>query len=649
MAPNWKNVRSLNRRWVFICAMLVGSIIAAIWHSPVGTLIDIRLVHHIQFRCRDLLGMTPEIDRRLKIYAFDDRTLSKTKSWVLSLTQWAKILDSLSANDPRAVVIDQLFSMVPGEREEVTRAKELISALPLRVITGAFLTPPQSKIPYREEVERKHFSAPWATPRNDTEQQPDGSDISALPITDAGGFHVYGPQSELQSALKRFGHLMYSGMNTISPFMKLDSEHVVPHASFLLSSDLRTNGKEIFSDGVQIPLRRDGTLPVNFISTSVFYGQGRVKTMHQLLNIVDNGQRSTLVNPGDVVLILPHMYTGHTDFSMTPYGQMPAGLILAATLNSVLTGNWVRTDQFGVVWIILLALGGGILASRLSGLPFWLSLAGAVSGVSLIGILLFAYQNVLVDWFPTVLAFSGTAIAVFAQKSRVSERVSRMLQSSFEGVIPETRMSEILETLTSIDVTAREANASIMFIDIVAFSKTTETFPSQKVFEELREVHQSLGATIHKFGGMIDRSLGDGALVYFGVDITDRSGKIRAEDHAVSALRCAVAIQQLNRATCEQRATAGQPIYPLRIGINTGKAFFGDIGTANRVDFTAIGVNVNFAKRLESSSTPHGICISESTYHLVGTESDFGPGKFERVEIVVKHAEQSMSAYSYLG
>ena len=651
-SSKWKNARPVSAKWAVTCALLCAIVVSALWYSPLGRLVDTRVVDHFQFWVRDAVGKTPKIDARLKIYAFDDRTLSKTRSWVLSVAQWSQILETLAASEPLSIVIYQMFSMVPGTPEEIEEAVRRISTLSLKVVTGGFLTPPAAIIPYRDMLEPDRFLPPWIPANESSKDGENAGDFNlapALPLADASAFNIYGPQKDLLPALKHIGHLMYDGSNSIKPFLKIDDRHLVSHASFLAGKPLKATAQSISIDNVIVPIRRNGTLPVNFVSASAFYSQGRVKTMHQLLDIAALGERSTKVMAGDVVLILPHMYTGHTDFAMTPYGQMPAGLVLASSINSVLTGQWVKSDSLGLVWIALLSLAGAFIALRSAGILVWVGGVLVCLLWALAGIGAFVYGNQLIDWFPAILSYSISSIAVFSKKSLSADRVTRLLKSSFEGVIPQDRMNEIISSYSTIDLKPRELTASVMFLDIVGFSKTTESLSSQMVFEDLREVHSRIGKIIHQYGGMIDRSLGDGVLVYFGVDLTDHERNMRVEEYAVRALQCAVEIQRQNQEICLRRSAENKSTYPLRIGINTAKAFFGDIGTSSRVDFTAIGVGVNFAKRLESACAPHGVCISQATYTFVGSQVEYGPAKFERMQIEIKHVAEPVTVFAYIG
>jgi adenylate cyclase len=153
---------------------------------------------------------------------------------------------------------------------------------------------------------------------------------------------------------------------------------------------------------------------------------------------------------------------------------------------------------------------------------------------------------------------------------------------------------------------------TILFSDLRGFTALSETMPSEEVVQLLNDYHAHMVDAIFRFGGTLDKYLGDGIMAYFNAPLGQ-------EDHATRALSCALAMQDELRKFNETRARRGQPVLRMGIGVHTGPAVVGDIGAPQRREFTAIGDPVNLASRLESLTKEKDtdIIISGSTEKLL--------------------------------
>jgi class 3 adenylate cyclase len=169
----------------------------------------------------------------------------------------------------------------------------------------------------------------------------------------------------------------------------------------------------------------------------------------------------------------------------------------------------------------------------------------------------------------------------------------------------------MLRNLDKLDLEVKERLVTVMFIDVVAFSSIVENQDPREAFVQLRSLLTWLSHKINTHGGIVDKTLGDGLLCYFGHEF--QANAATPANHALQAVTCALEIQNENLANIVAARDEKVPLYPLRIGINTASVIMGDIGMMQRIDFTAIGAGVNFAKRLESACDIHSVMISQST------------------------------------
>jgi adenylate cyclase len=155
----------------------------------------------------------------------------------------------------------------------------------------------------------------------------------------------------------------------------------------------------------------------------------------------------------------------------------------------------------------------------------------------------------------------------------------------------------------------RQMDISVLFADIRGFTTLSENLPPPEVVEILNQYLESMGEQIFAHGGTLDKYMGDGMMVLFGAPLEQ-------PDHAERAVRAALAMQQAAAQVSHERGEVEWDMV-YGIGITTGPAVVGHIGSKRRLDYTAIGDTVNLAARLEGKAPPGAIYISQATYDAV--------------------------------
>lgn len=147
---------------------------------------------------------------------------------------------------------------------------------------------------------------------------------------------------------------------------------------------------------------------------------------------------------------------------------------------------------------------------------------------------------------------------------------------------------------------------SILFMDFCNFTPLAQNFAPDQLLQLLNAYFAELATAIFENGGYMDKIMGDGFMALFSVPST-------LPDHATMAVRAAL---QMRRQLIRKNQLHEVPMN-IRVGIHTGEAVVGNIGTPRLMNYTAIGETVNFAKRLEESSEPGQILISSTTRGLL--------------------------------
>ena len=209
------------------------------------------------------------------------------------------------------------------------------------------------------------------------------------------------------------------------------------------------------------------------------------------------------------------------------------------------------------------------------------------------------------------------------QKKIADEAKQEALEKSAELEILSAKLArylspQIYEQIFSgnqdADVTSKRKKLTVFFSDIVGFTDITEHLESEELTSLINFYLNEMSTIALKYGGTIDKYIGDAILIFFG----DPETKGYAED-ATNCLKMAIEMQQkMQELTNVWGKNFGlKTVLSIRIGINTGFCTVGNFGSENRLDYTVIGSPVNLASRLESSAQPNKIIVSEETYLLV--------------------------------
>jgi adenylate cyclase len=162
---------------------------------------------------------------------------------------------------------------------------------------------------------------------------------------------------------------------------------------------------------------------------------------------------------------------------------------------------------------------------------------------------------------------------------------------------------------------------TIFFSDIVSFSEITDSVEPELLSEVLNQYLNRMSDIAMKWGGTIDKFIGDAIMVFFG-DPEFIDDVTHAQNCAKMALDM---LEELKKLRMQWREIGMFQMLRVRMGINTGYCTVGNFGSNNRMEYTIIGGQVNIAARLESIAEPDSIYISHSTLTLIQdiTECEF--------------------------
>lgn len=290
--------------------------------------------------------------------------------------------------------------------------------------------------------------------------------------------------------------------------------------------------------------------------------------------------------------------------------------IHATAVASLLTGETTRVLGSAPLWAFNLVLTWGVIVIVLNARPFPATtlalLAGA--GTALMAGFLFATHLVWMRFVSTELALLLALPAAFAHGLLRERRAKAALMDLFGRYVSPEVAEEIWRRREEIVLAGEERVATVLFSDIRGFTNLTAGKPSAEVLAWLNEYLTAMSAVVKKHGGFLNKFMGDGMMVVFGVPLS-KGAEADARRAVEAALEMLERLKDLN-----SRNDGIQPSLRIGIGIHTGPLTAGNVGSPDRLEYSVIGETVNMASRLEGESKKFpgtSIVMSERTHELV--------------------------------
>ncbi|WP_119304626.1 adenylate/guanylate cyclase domain-containing protein [Dongia deserti] len=289
---------------------------------------------------------------------------------------------------------------------------------------------------------------------------------------------------------------------------------------------------------------------------------------------------------------------------------IPGVFIHAQAVNDLMRGELAR---FWPGWAVLLACT--VMAT--GGSVFSIFLRAQTASLLLAGTLLLwlagTVASASVDWFAPLLGGVTAAVAAFliglGLRTFVIDRERRRMALALSRYLDVHLAQKLMESDQPPELGGEAREVTVWFSDIAGFSTLAEKMDAKELVTELNAHFAMIGQAIEAEGGIIDKYVGDAVVAIFGA-------LVPLPNHAAAAMRAALKVQE------KLRAEAGKAgAFRIRIGLNTGSCVVGNVGSINRINYTAIGDAVNVAARLEAANKELGTSIlaSESTVRAAGT------------------------------
>lgn len=270
----------------------------------------------------------------------------------------------------------------------------------------------------------------------------------------------------------------------------------------------------------------------------------------------------------------------------------------------------------------------------------------AVGGVAVeTGLGLAAFMaGIVPPLLPALIAGAVAYAVVYAYRFLVEDRAKRWITSMFGRYVSPEVVSRLAADPSAIALGGTTRTVTVFFSDIAGFTTISERLADrpQLLVEILNRYLTVMTTTVEKHGGYVDKFIGDAVMAFWNAPLEDPE----AERHAVlAAIDCFEALAIFNRDV--MAAEYQLPALGTRIGINTGIAVVGNMGSETRVNYTVVGDTVNLAARLEGANKEYGtrIMIGESTAAKLSEEISL-----RRLDLlVVKGKALPVTVYDVVG
>lgn len=334
---------------------------------------------------------------------------------------------------------------------------------------------------------------------------------------------------------------------------------------------------------------------------------------------------------GKIVLI-GGTATALFDHLPIPFAPLFPGVEIQATaVDNLITGSYLKALP---KWVGVLEIAGAAFLMGLC-LPFLGPWAGALLAVGVIGGLLAADVSAFSKFFLAAdfVAPATTCLACYVgvlfYRLVTEEREKRWIKSTFSQYLSPKVITLLVQDPARLKLGGEEREISILFSDIEHFTTASEQLGTAPLVEFLNQYLTLMSDVILKHDGVVDKYVGDAIMAFWNAPLDQG-------DHARLACSAALECQAVLRKFREEFKSRLLPPVFSRIGINTGPAKVGNMGSKTRLSYTAIGDSVNLASRLEGANKVFGtyLMISETTYEKV--QGGFECRELDKITVVGK-------------
>ncbi|MGA1825392.1 MAG: CHASE2 domain-containing protein [bacterium] len=564
-----------------------------------------------------------KISDRIAVILIDEASLETLNPivgrWPWPRAIYSDLLDFLSMGKPKAILFDILFT--ENQKDNDTEGlgindMQLVSATHRADNVYHAM---QFLVEKEDEINERILNRPLPT---DFIEKFSIKNIDAYP----GYQHLYNnyyiPFRELYTASEKIGIVEFlsdsdGGFRRTRPIREYGGNFypVMGIAPFVENNKINITKKSINVGEKKIPVNKKGHYILNIYGEYTPYSISGI--FASLQKIREGDIENIMVDPmefKDKIVFLGASAVGVEDLKFTPIAPRTPGVFLHATLAS----NFLLDDflvppspeitLLSIVIFTILCVMGIIYSDK-----FWLKSILPLALLFLwVAFALFQlHNNVLYEIVPPVAAIIFSCMTSFGFLAITEGREKLRVKKMFSQYVSPEVVSEIMKDkdFTS-NNTGRKVDLTVLFSDIRGFTSYSDRTPPEDVVEMLNIFFSNMTNVIFSTKGTIDKFIGDAIMAFWGAPLIIADHPDQAVITGINMIHESIV---LNKKLKERGFDLDLKI---GVGINSGDAILGNIGSQNKLNYTIVGDTVNLASRLEGLTKTYGcpVIISEYTY-----------------------------------
>lgn len=606
----------------------------------------------------------------VRIVDVDEASLAKVGQWPWPRTYLAKIIDQLKVASARTITLDLIlaeadrlspaeFAKLFAENPELAPMVGAASKLPSNDerLAAAIAAAPavvgfaaDESSPGKPPAARASFAIAGDDPKQFVPRYSGAINSLAILSEGASGLGAVNWLPQRDQVIRRVP-LLVTVAGTLYPSLPLEALRVALKQStiFVRSSGgsglpafgQRTGVESVRVGKTEMPTDARGEMWLRFSRRD----PARYISAHSIL---DGSFDPKSVAGRDIMIGTSAV--GLLDLRATPLDAVVPGVeIHAQALEQMLSGEHLSRPAYamGAELLFLIVAGGAVawLVYRLGAVAA--ATMGVVAILAVFAASWFGYTRagLLFDPVYPSLAILLTYLATSLNRYIETESDRNRVRSAFSHYVAAPLVEELARNHEKLKLGGETREVSVLFADVRGFTGLSEGLNAEELIQFLNRLFTPLSEVILEERGTIDKFMGDAVMAFWNAPLADSQ---HARNACIAALRMMHELERLNAEWSREAEARGEVPRPVRmgIGLNTGAACVGNVGSPQRFDYSILGDVVNVASRLEEATKTYGLPI------LAGERTAAGAKELAFIEIdtaVIRGKERGERIFALLG